>query len=212
MVTRRSVATMKEDNQMKACIVFAQEGEQSFTHEIMHRVTAVFDRAGIGYNVRDLYKMKFKAVFDADDMRLVEQGKTSADVEEEQQLITDADLLVMIYPVWWWAPPAILKGYVDRVFTHGFAFRYDENGPTGLLTGKQAFVFTTTRESAREMRAKGLDQVIEKQIADGTLKMMGFDVTYQNFPEVPYVSDAEREDMLRQVEETIVSIRQPLGV
>jgi NAD(P)H dehydrogenase (quinone) len=197
---------------MKACIVFAHEGERSFNHEILNRVTTACDKIGIDYKVRDLYRMKFKAVFDAEDMRLVEQKQISADLEEEQELLTEADLLVMIYPVWWWAPPAILKGYIDRVFTDGFAFHYEADGPKGLLTGKQAIVLTTTRESEQEMRAKGLDQVVKKQIADGTLSFMGYDVTYRNFAAVPYVNDSAREQMLNEVESLITNLRQPLGV
>ncbi|MFY0543540.1 NAD(P)H-dependent oxidoreductase [Brevibacillus sp. H7] len=198
---------------MKACIVFAHEGTSSFNHEILNRVTTACEQAGIEYKVRDLYKMNFKAVFDAEEMRNVEQKNVSADIAEEQELLTEADLLVMIYPVWWWAPPAILKGYIDRVFTNNFAFRYEANGPIGLLSGKQAVVFTTTRESDAKMREKGLDQVIQKQIADGTLSFIGYDVTYKNYAGVPYVSEAERDSMLLDVETTMAALlRQPVGV
>jgi len=197
---------------MKACIVFAHEGERSFNHEILNRVTDSCEKNGIDYKVRDLYKMGFKAVFDAEDMRNVEQGQVSSDVEEEQQLLTEADLLVMIYPVWWWTAPAILKGYIDRVFTNGFAFRYEENGPRGLLTGKRAVVFTTTRESEQEMQKHGLDQVVKKQIVDGTLSFLGYDVTYRNFAAVPYVSRSVREQMLAEAASLVSRFREPVGV
>ncbi len=198
---------------MKAMIVFAHEGEQSFNHEILNRVKATCEKAGVPYQVRDLYKMKFNPVFDASDMRNVENQQVSADVEEEQELLTEADLLVMIYPVWWWSPPAILKGYLDRVFTLNFAFRYKANGLQGLLTGKRAIVLTTTRASDKERRSEGFGQVVEKQIADGTLAFMGYEVTYKNFDEVPYVSDSERQQMLVDVETLMSShLRVPVGV
>jgi len=197
---------------MKACIVFAHEGSSSFNHEILQRVSDELEKAGIEYTVRDLYQMNFQPVFSALDMKRVERGNLSSDIEEEQTLITDCDLLVMIYPVWWWSAPAILKGYIDRVFTDGFAFRYEANGPVGLLNGKQAMVFTTTRESAEEMAAKGLDEVVRKQIVEGTLEMIGYEVTYENFAAVPYVDDATREGMLNSIPEKMAALRIPAGV
>lgn len=197
---------------MKACIVFAHDGSTSFNHEILKRVTDEFEKHQIDYTVRDLYEMNFQPVFNQLDMKRVEKGNLSSDIEEEQSLITDSDLLVMIYPVWWWSTPAIMKGYVDRVFTDGFAFHYEANGPVGLLKNKQALVFTTTRESAEEMAAHGMDSVISKQIVEGTLQMIGYEVAYQNFAAVPYVDDATRKGMLDSIGEKIAALRQPVGV
>lgn len=197
---------------MKACIVFAHEGESSFCHEILARATQSLEKQNIEYQLRNLYKMQFQPVFRAADMKLAEKGTASADILEEQSLIKESDLLIMIYPVWWWSEPAILKGYIDRVFTDGFAFRYDDKGPVGLLTNKQAIVFTTTRETAKEMVTSGMDAVVEKQIVEGTLQMIGYRVAYHNFAAVPYVEDGALTNMLRQVEERMLHIRQPVGV
>ncbi|MBU8711787.1 NAD(P)H-dependent oxidoreductase [Brevibacillus parabrevis] len=197
---------------MKACIVFAQEGKESFCHAILNRVTQTLQKQNIAYDVRDLYQMKFQPVFQAADMQKVSNGTASADVMTEQELISEADLLVMIYPVWWWSAPAILKGYIDRVFTNGFAFRYEAHGPVGLLKNKQAIVITTTRESEPEMKKTGFDDVVKKQIVDGSLSMIGYDVTYRNFAAVPYVDDAARQGMLAEVEGIVTAIHQPVGV
>jgi NAD(P)H dehydrogenase (quinone) len=198
---------------MKANIVFAHAGKDSFSHQILHRVSHTLDDLNISYTVRDLYNMNFQPVFGPDDMRLVEQGKVSQDIEEEQILVTEADTLIMIYPVWWWSQPAILKGWIDRVFTLNYAFRYTPDGPVGLLTGKRAFVFTTTRESAEEMRKKGLDVVIERQVKEGILAFSGFSpVTFINFAEVPDMSDDAKENVLLQVEQSIRSVREAVSV
>ncbi|WP_338461488.1 NAD(P)H-dependent oxidoreductase [Brevibacillus borstelensis] len=197
---------------LKAYIVFAHEGHTSFCHEILERTKQTLDREGISYTVRDLYQQDFQPVFRGEDMHRVEEGHVSADIAEEQQQITDADLLVMIFPVWWWSPPAIMKGYFDRVFTNGFAFRYEEKGPVGLLNGKQALVMTTTRESEHDMRASGMDQVMKKQMADGTLSMMGYKTLYHNFAAVPYVSEAARRAMLDEVEHLLKNTLQPVEV
>lgn len=197
---------------MKATIVFAHPGDNSFTHEILARSTAVLDQVGITYHVRDLYKMNFQPVLTPRDMRKAESGKETADIEEEQELVTDADLLVMIYPIWWWSQPAILKGWIDRVFTNQFAFHYEANGPVGNLRGKRAIVFTCTRESAAEMKAKGFDTLITKQIAQGILSTVGFEpVIHKNFAAISEVTDQARQEMLREVEDTISRYAQPVS-
>ncbi|MFD2613437.1 NAD(P)H-dependent oxidoreductase [Paenibacillus gansuensis] len=67
------------------------------------------------------------------------------DLIEAQQLIRWADHLVFIYPTWWGAMPALLKGFIDRVFLPGFAFKYRENSNLWdkLLTGKSAHLIVT---------------------------------------------------------------------
>lgn len=67
------------------------------------------------------------------------------DLIEAQKLITWADHLVFVYPTWWGAMPAILKGFIDRVFLPGFAFKYRENSNLWdkLLRGKSAHLIVT---------------------------------------------------------------------
>ncbi|UFJ43097.1 NAD(P)H-dependent oxidoreductase [Brevibacillus humidisoli] len=198
---------------MKALIVFAHPGDDSFNHGILRRVTAACERQAMDWRLRNLYQINFQPVYSSEDMRRIEAKQVSPDVEEEQILVTESDLLVMIFPVWWWAPPAILKGWIDRVFTNGFAFHYKEKGPVGLLRGKQAVLFTTTRESVQEMKTAGYDQLITRQIAQGVLSFAGFDpVIHKNFAAVPYVTAAERSRMLQEVDDTMSSLRLPLTV
>ncbi|WP_255298383.1 NAD(P)H-dependent oxidoreductase [Brevibacillus dissolubilis] len=195
---------------MRANIVFAHPGQESFNHEILAQVQKSCDKAGIKYVIRDLYQMKFSPVLSNEDLTSIEAGQIPAMIEEEQSITADADLLVMIYPIWWWSQPAILKGWIDRVFLDKFAFEYTSNGPVGLFKNKQAVVFTTTRESEAEMKEKGYDQVIKTQIVDGVLEFSGFEnVVFRNFAEVPYVSDEQRMDYLDQVDQIITSVRQP---
>ena len=68
------------------------------------------------------------------------------DLLRAQALIREADHLVLVYPTWWGAMPAILKGFVDRVFLPGFAFRYRESSQLWdkLLVGKSARLIVTT--------------------------------------------------------------------
>jgi len=74
-----------------------------------------------------------------------QRTELEADLLEAQRLIRWADHLVFVYPTWWGAMPAILKGFVDRVFLPGFAYKYRENSSLWdkLLTGKSAHLIVT---------------------------------------------------------------------
>ncbi|MEK3783752.1 NAD(P)H-dependent oxidoreductase [Paenibacillus sp. FSL R5-0810] len=67
------------------------------------------------------------------------------DLQEAQKLIAWADHLVFVYPNWWGGMPALLKGFIDRVFLPGFAFKYRRNSPLPeqLLRGKTARLIVT---------------------------------------------------------------------
>jgi NAD(P)H dehydrogenase (quinone) len=68
------------------------------------------------------------------------------DLVEAQRLIKWANHLVFVFPVWWSAPPALLKGFIDRVFLPGYAFKYRENSSMWdkLLTGRSARLIITS--------------------------------------------------------------------
>jgi len=70
-----------------------------------------------------------------------EISKQNLDIQKK---IKKADQLIFIYPVWWYSPPAILKGFLDRILTSPFAYKYTKGIPRGQLKDKRAIVFCTT--------------------------------------------------------------------
>ena len=52
-------------------------------------------------------------------------GEAAPDTHQQQQSVLLANLLVFVFPVWWWSPPAALQGWLERVMSVGFAFKYD---------------------------------------------------------------------------------------
>ncbi|MFE0375654.1 NAD(P)H-dependent oxidoreductase [Streptomyces inhibens] len=124
--------------------------------------------AGHEVRVSDLYAMKWKAPVDADDFpddapdrrlhvmaaseRATLAGKLSADVAAEQEKVRWSDAVVLQFPLWWFSAPAILKGWIDRVFTAGFGYGPEVPPPysEGVLAGRRALVSVTAgaRESS----------------------------------------------------------------
>ncbi|MFE2724798.1 NAD(P)H-dependent oxidoreductase [Kitasatospora sp. NPDC059327] len=135
-----------------------------------------------GHEVResDLYAMKWKAALDADDFpgqapeerlrvmadseRATLAGRLSQDIAAEQEKVLWSDAVILQFPLWWFSVPAILKGWIDRVFTAGFGYGPAVPPPysEGVLAGRRALVSVTA--GARETSL--LDRGIHGRLAD----------------------------------------------
>lgn len=111
-----------------------------------------------------LHELGWNPVLGADELA----GATPADVAEQQQLVRDADLLVVQFPMWWHAMPAIVKGWFDRVFAKGFAFgiKDPQTGQTlkmgdGGLVGKRALTIVTAGDRPSSFAPRGINGDIE---------------------------------------------------
>lgn len=105
----------------KHVIVLAHPGERSFSRAVADRYVAAVSRLGHQTLVRDLYAMGFDPVLAAEEQPGRVGFHLSDAVAGEVTRIADGDVFVLVYPVWFGGPPAILKGYVDRVLGAGFA-------------------------------------------------------------------------------------------
>jgi NAD(P)H dehydrogenase (quinone) len=105
--------------------------------------------SGNGYRpiFHDLYRERFDPILPAEE--IPEDGTVDPAVECHCKELTRASGLVIVHPNWWGMPPAILTGWIDRVFRPGVAYRFREGDsgegiPDGLLAGKKALVFNTS--------------------------------------------------------------------
>jgi NAD(P)H dehydrogenase (quinone) len=96
------------------------------------------------YEVIDLYQINYDPRLKSNELYSMGYKEISEENLIFQEKIKSADKLLFIYPTWWQNMPAILKGFLDRVFTSGFAFKYILGAPIGLLKGKRAAIFTAT--------------------------------------------------------------------
>jgi len=172
---------------------------------VLKTVTAALQQKNHEVKVKDLYQLGWNPLLTLDDIKKLYSGQVPEDIAAEQSDVKWADLLVFIYPIWWFEQPAILKGWIDRVMSHGFAYRQTENGMVeGLLKGKRAVVITSSGANEENMRENGILQAIMTCMVNGTLGFSGFDdVIYENLYAVPAVSDEERKQMLSRVGEII---------
>lgn len=125
-------------------IIYAHPNHRGHCGYILAQVEKQLKLRDMQYEVLDLYKMKYDPILH-DEEHYTSGGYSKSDLTLSlQKKIEESKHLIFIYPTWWNAPPAILKGFVDKVFTARWAYRYINGIPRGLLKGRRALVFTTT--------------------------------------------------------------------
>lgn len=116
---------------MHSLIVVAHPNPNSLTHAIAQRVAAGITSTNPHhtFELADLAEEGFDPRFNqADQALFTKQAAAPADVAAEQQRLDRADALVIVYPIYWWSFPALLKGWIDRVFAQGWAYEDSDNG------------------------------------------------------------------------------------
>jgi NAD(P)H dehydrogenase (quinone) len=198
---------------MNVLIVFAHPEPKSLSASLRDVAIQELEAAGHRVQVSDLYAMRWKSEVDrsdfpslASDERLVpaaaskhafDDDTLTDDVKTEIAKILWADTLILQFPLWWFAMPAILKGWVDRVFAYGFAYGVGEHSDTrwgdrygeGTLFGKRAMLIVTAGGWEEHYAPRGINGPIDDllfPINHGILYYPGYDVLP---PFVTYSSD-----------------------
>lgn len=185
---------------MKHLIIYSHPNPASFNHAILETARKALEANGGEVAVRDLYAVNFDPALKGSDFEMLMSGNVPADINKEQDYIRWADNMVFIYPIWWVGMPAMIKGYIDRVFTPGFAFSIGANGIEKLLTGKKGVIFNTQGQPGEYYEACGMFDSLKKTSDFGIFEFCGIDITHHLFfPSVPYVDDAARKGYLEEV-------------
>lgn len=179
---------------MRHLVIIAHFNEQSFNHAILHSYVESLQESGHEVRVRDLYKLDFDPVLRPNG------GSVAGDVLEEQQHVSWAQAIAFIYPVWWTGLPAILKGYIDRVFSYGFAYRIVDGQLDGLLADKQVTIFSTTGNREEDYLQNGMFASMNQTTDDGIFRFCGVkEIAHKYFSDVHSLSDEQRKAMLAEV-------------
>jgi NAD(P)H dehydrogenase (quinone) len=188
---------------MKNLIIYAHPNPASLNHFFKQTILESLEQSGEEVIVRDLNEINFNPVLSLEDMQGQRMGKVASDVKTEQDFITWADRIIFIYPIWWTGMPAIMKGYIDRVFSYGFAYRYDQGIQKGLLTGKNAIIINSHGKSNTEYEATGMDKALALTSDTGIFNYCGLDIQ-QHF----YFDKADRasEESISEWKNQIITI------
>lgn len=184
----------------KALVVFAHPEPTSLTRQLVDVTVETLSARGCEVMLSDLYGMRWKAVLDADDFPsradpdrlsfIVESGhaystgRQPADVVAEQEKLERADAVILQFPLWWFGAPAILKGWIERVYAFGFGYGYKDGSNRyrygdGALKGKRALVSVCAGGAAADYGLRGVNGPIEHilfPLTHGALFYPGMDV------------------------------------
>lgn len=193
---------------MKNLIVVCHPNPKSFTCAIAKTVETALAAKGETFVTRNLYELKFNPILAGADFMEFKAGRIPADIAEEQKHISAAQNIIFVYPLWWTGLPAMLKGYVDRVFSKGFAWDFDANGLKKMLTGKRGLLITCHGNPKAFYDSIGMYPALNLTSDNGIFDFCGIEVAgHQYFDSVPAVDDAARKQMLVKVEELIQKLK-----
>jgi NAD(P)H dehydrogenase (quinone) len=191
---------------MSISVILAHPDPRSFNHAIAQAAVAQLQRNGHAVIFHDLYAEHFDPLLFADETP--KGAVLPAAVAAHCQEIAAAEGVIIVHPNWWGQPPAILKGWVDRIIRPGVAYQFlagdqGEGVPVGLLKAKAALIFNTSNTSAeRENNIFGdpLQLLWKNCIFD----LCGVTTFYRTMFRVMVTSEAaQREKWLQQVQETV---------
>lgn len=128
---------------MNVLVVIGHQRPGSFCHAIAETVCETLRSLGHEVNFHDLYQEHFDPVLPHEE--IPKDAQRPAIIQEHCRQLRQAHGLVIVHPNWWSMPPAILKGWIDRVFCQGIAYEFSADGQViQHLAGKRAVVLTTS--------------------------------------------------------------------
>ncbi len=137
-------------------VILAHPDPESFNAEAARNYCEAVRACGQDAVLRDLYRLDFDPVLKPSEQPRPDRYVMSNDVAAELGIIEKADVFVLIYPIWFGSPPAILKGYVDRVLGAGFSYgAIRERSRHRFMSGKQLLTISTSGNSIQWLDEQG---------------------------------------------------------
>jgi NAD(P)H dehydrogenase (quinone) len=188
---------------MNILIVYAHPESRSFNGSLNEYMRGRLKSLGHSVQISDLYAMQWKASLDGadfpdrdpntrlnlthDSKHAFETGTQTSDIAAEQKKLLWANAVILQFPLWWFSMPAILKGWVERVYAYGLAYgvgehsdrRWGDRYGEGTFKGKRAMLIVTTGGWEQHYAERGVNGPIDDllfPINHGILYYPGFDV------------------------------------
>lgn len=183
---------------MHLLAVFAHPRRDSFTGAVLDRFLDGLHASGHTSEIADLHREAFDPRFQVEDFAQFGGGSMTEAIVREQTRIERAEALALVFPVWWWSFPAILKGWIDRVFSEGWAYNFTPGLSRGRLKDRPTLLLGVGGSRQSTYRKYGYDEAMRIQIDVGILGYCGLrDVTTRIFHDV----EQDAEARLRYLDE-----------
>lgn len=187
-------------------LIYAHPDPDSFNAAIKSQVISTLESKKQAYKLIDLYAEKFDPVMGKEEMK---DEVTSDAVKRYREMIKEASTLVFVFPVWWFRGPAILEGFLDKVFTAGFAYHFKHvigkyGMPIPLLKDKDVLTIITHGSPALPVKTIYVNAVKYRFLL-GFLSFCFniFKCKIVQLWSVPFVSEKKRKKYLERVERLV---------
>ncbi|HCM9253504.1 TPA: NAD(P)H-dependent oxidoreductase [Enterobacter cloacae subsp. dissolvens] len=190
-----------------ALIVTAHPIETSLSHTLAQRIAGKLQEQGTQVEIADLHAEGFCPAMIRADLDLY-HGDASAlpdDVLREQQRVERADMLIFVFPFYWWSVPALLKGWFDRVLTVNWAYKVGEEGRiVGNLRDVPVRLVATAGSDIAGFDKHGYSAAIQSQIVEGVFGFCGLkNVTLDILYEADSASPQQVDDFLQSLNKLV---------
>ncbi len=191
---------------MNILVVLAHPDDTSFNYAIAETCKNELKKNGHQVFFHDLYKENFDPVLRTPE--IPKNGVIDKIVQDHCEDLTDSDGIIIIHPNWWGQPPALLKGWIDRVIRPGVAYKFEEGDsgegvPIGMLKAKTALIFNTANTSKEREDNIFLDP-LETLWKNCIFDLCGVKNFYRKMFRIVVTSSSDqRKEWLNEVRKTV---------
>ena len=205
---------LPDDSAGTCLVVLASPEPSSFAASLARTAADALASGGWAVTVADLYREGFDPVLSGRDftdrqipgrlqpmdeqLHAADGGTFDPALARHVELFRSADLLLLVSPMWWFSVPAMLKGWIDRVFANGVAYRYPDVQPwSGYLGEKRGMLVMTSSYEPEQFRADRCGQLetVLHPLLHGTLAYTGMRVLE---PFIAYAADSVDDEARRR--------------
>ncbi|MFC1867039.1 NAD(P)H-dependent oxidoreductase [Thermodesulfobacteriota bacterium] len=191
---------------MNIIVILAHPNTQSFNHSIAETAVTRLEKNGHSVIYHDLYAEQFDPLLSLNE--IPSEAELPSQIDKHCDEISSANGIIIVHPNWWGQPPAILKGWVDRIMRVGVAYKFLEGDkgegiPVGLLKAQTAIIFNTSNTpQKRELEVFG--DPLQLLWKNCTFDLCGVSTFYREMFTVVVTSTYdERQGWLRKVERVV---------
>jgi NAD(P)H dehydrogenase (quinone) len=190
---------------MKHAVILAHPKPTSFCAALAHTYASTAHAHKQDVVVRDLYALDFDPRLKASELPAVDGYAPAIDVVTEREILRDVDVICFVYPFWFNAPPAILKGYIDRVLSMDFGYRFQGAGTVPGLAGRRLISISTSGAPDHWVAETGVVKLLVAQLDLHLANVTGMTVAdHLHFGSIlSDLSHEDAEDLFEQVRQTV---------
>ena len=185
---------------MHALVLYAHPEPTSLTASLAHHIAEGFVGAGATAEVADIAGEGFDPRYTEADFGVLRGlSPVPDDVRREQERVERADALVLVHPVYWWSMPSLMKGWLDRVLTFGWAFGTEE---ATVLADREVHLVRLGGNSPETYDKHGYREAMRAGVEHGIFEFAGKGKPVAS----SHLLHSSAEDMQTQVEQTVASV------